>query len=128
MKNIYLFRGLPGSGKNTAAEELCPNVVSADDYFTDDMGEYNWNPKHIKKAHAQCQREAESFMKAHQDVAVANTMTQDWEMKPYIDLAEQYGYTVFSFIVENRHGGQNIHDVPSESIDKMRDRFQVQLG
>jgi hypothetical protein len=60
-------------------------------------------------------------------IIVSNTFTQEWEMKAYFDLAEQHGYTVFSLIVENRHGGVNAHEVPQEALDKMKDRFEVKL-
>lgn len=49
------------------------------------------------------------------------------EMEPYYKLAEQYGYRVSTIIVENRHGSSSVHDVPSETIDKMRNRFQIKL-
>jgi hypothetical protein len=58
---------------------------------------------------------------------VSNTFTQEWEMQPYYDLAKEYGYMVFSIIVENRHGGKNVHNVPEDKINQMRDRFQVKL-
>jgi hypothetical protein len=48
-------------------------------------------------------------------------------MKPYFELATKYGYKVFSVIVENRHGGHNVHGVPEESLEKMRNRFDVKL-
>jgi TPP-dependent 2-oxoacid decarboxylase len=60
-------------------------------------------------------------------IVVSNTSTQLWEMEPYLTMAEENGYTVFSLIVENRHGGDNIHGVPSESIERMKNRFEVQL-
>jgi hypothetical protein len=60
-------------------------------------------------------------------IIVSNTFTQEWEMEPYFELAEKYGYDVFSIIVENRHGGKNIHDCPEEKVQIMRDRFEVQL-
>ncbi len=60
-------------------------------------------------------------------MAVANTFTQDWEMEPYFKLAEEYGYMVQSIIVENRHGGENVHGVPDEAIIKMKNRFTVNL-
>ena len=48
-------------------------------------------------------------------------------MKPYYELAEKYGYAVFSLIVENRHGGKNVHNVPEETLEKMRNRFEIKL-
>jgi hypothetical protein len=58
---------------------------------------------------------------------VSNTFTQEWEMEPYFELAKTYGYKVFSIIVENRHGGENQHEVPEEVLTKMRERFEITL-
>jgi hypothetical protein len=48
-------------------------------------------------------------------------------MQAYVDLAEKYGYRVFSVIVENRHGSSNVHGVPDEVIEKMKERFEIKL-
>jgi hypothetical protein len=42
-------------------------------------------------------------------------------------LAKDYGYTVFSLIVENRHGGRNIHGVPDDKLEIMKNRFEIKL-
>jgi phenolic acid decarboxylase len=60
-------------------------------------------------------------------VVVSNTFTQEWEMEPYYKMAKKYGYQVHSFIVENRHGGVNEHNVPEDKLQQMKDRFQVKL-
>jgi len=60
-------------------------------------------------------------------IAVANTFTQEWEMKAYYDLAKEYGYTVFSLVVENRHNGVNVHNVPEEVLESMKNRFELKL-
>jgi hypothetical protein len=60
-------------------------------------------------------------------VVVSNTFTQEWEMQPYFDMAETYGYRVYSLVVENRHGGVNEHGVSDESLTKMENRFEVKL-
>jgi hypothetical protein len=60
-------------------------------------------------------------------IAISNTFTQEWEMDDYYKLAEQYGYSVFSIIVENRHNGKNIHGVPQDKLEIMKERFQVKL-
>ena len=73
-------------------------------------------------------------MKDHQvntqyypEIVVSNTFTQEWEMQSYIDLAKKYGYQVTTLIVENRHGNSNVHNVPAETLDRMRQRFEVKL-
>jgi hypothetical protein len=48
-------------------------------------------------------------------------------MQAYYDLAKSWGYTTFSLIVENRHGGVNEHGVPDEVLTKMKDRFEIKL-
>lgn len=143
MKTLFLLRGLPGSGKSLTANLLSENgkypVLSADMYFEDSEGNYNWDPTKIKDAHQWCQTQVESNLKIGSDVRllgvstnldkifVANTFTQEWEMRPYYELAEKYGYMVVSLICENRHEGQNVHNVPQETIEKMRQRFEVKL-
>ena len=126
MKKLFLIRGLPGSGKTTFAEEICDKVVSADDYFMDG-NEYKFDAEKLPYAHRYCQKKTETIMKTGHNVAVANTFTKKWEMKPYYELAEKYGYMVFSVIVENRHNGKSIHNVPEETMEKMKNRFQIEL-
>ena len=61
------------------------------------------------------------------DIVVSNTFTQEWEMKPYYDLAKSWGYKVFSIIIENRHGGVNEHGVPEDKLEMMKNRFEIKL-
>jgi predicted kinase len=128
MKNLYLIRGVPGSGKSTFTQTLTPHHWEADMYFINEDGEYKFNIDEIKNAHQWCRDMIEGAMKRNLDkIAVSNTFTQEWEMEPYFKLAEEYGYKVFSLIVENRHGGENQHGVPSDKVQVMRDRFQIKL-
>jgi hypothetical protein len=48
-------------------------------------------------------------------------------MKDYFDLANTYGYKIVSLIIENRHGNKSIHNVPEETMDKMKNRFEIKL-
>lgn len=138
MKNLYIIRGLPGSGKSTFAKKLVGDdflVCEADKYFIDkETGEYNFDFTKIKEAHKFCQDTVETYMKDslvndqfYRDIVVSNTFTQEWEMKPYFELAKQYGYQVTSLIVENRHGGINEHGVPEDKIEIMKNRFEIKL-
>jgi predicted kinase len=135
MKNLYLLRGLPGAGKSTLANQIGDTHFEADMYFINENGEYIFNGADIKKAHQWCQSQVELAMIQNHitygldssDIIVSNTFTQGWEMEPYFKLAESYGYRVFSIIVENRHGGENLHSVPAEKIEEMRVRFEFRL-
>ena len=130
-KELFLLRGLPGAGKSTLAKILVGDKdychKEADMYFVDSKGNYKFDFSLIKEAHAWCQEEVEFLMKYEHKVVVSNTFTQEWEMQDYYDLAKKYGYKVNSIIVENRHGGVNGHNVPQETLDKMRQRFEVKL-
>jgi len=127
-KILYIVRGLPGSGKSTFAQTLTENHWEADMYFVNANGEYKFNMDEIKIAHQWCRDMVEDAMKRGLDkIAVSNTFTMDWEMKPYHKLAEQHGYMVFHMIVENRHGGVNKHNVPVETLYNMHKRFEIRL-
>lgn len=129
-KVLILVRGLPGAGKTTFAHiiESEPNMVfSADDYFMDD-GEYKFDASLLDKAHKHCLNDTERYMRwGAKRIIVANTFTTKKEMKPYFEIADKHGYTVFSVIVENRHGNKSIHNVPKETVNKMNARFDIQL-
>ena len=63
----------------------------------------------------------------NETIVISNTFTQEWEMKPYMDMAKNWDYMVFSIIVENTHNGENVHNVPIEKINEMKQRFIVRL-
>ncbi len=127
-KNLIIVRGIPGSGKTTFAEMISKVIFSADDYHTDKDGNYNWKPENIGKAHEWCQAQTRAAMEQGLDkICVANTSTTEREMRPYKRLAQKFGYKVFYVVVENRHGGKNVHEVPAETLDKMTKRFEIKL-
>jgi predicted kinase len=132
--DLVLLRGLPGAGKSTMAKlimtggGMTDKVIEADSYFYDHMGNYNFDPNKLPAAHNYCKTMVTDYMRMLKPkIVVANTFTQEWEMKPYYELAEQYGYRVHTLIVENRHGNESIHNVPSVSIGNMLHRFQIKL-
>jgi predicted kinase len=133
---LFLVRGLPGSGKTSFATAIWNEyaVCEADKFFYDKEGNYNFDVSKLKEAHTWCKNQVETKMIDHQnnqqyypEIAVSNTFTQEWEMEDYFKLAEKYGYKVVSLIIENRHGGQNVHGVPEDKLQIMKDRFQIKL-
>lgn len=133
---LFLVRGLPGSGKTSFATAIWNEyaVCEADKFFYDKEGNYNYDPSKIKDAHAWCKNQVEIRMGDHQnnsqfypEIAVSNTFTQEWEMEDYLELAKKYGYKVVSLIIENIRDGKNIHNVPIEKINEMKNRFVVRL-
>lgn len=131
-KILYIVRGIPGSGKSTFAKSLGGAHFETDMFYMVD-GEYKFDGSKIKEAHQWCQNSVHNAMilnhtaNLNQVIVVSNTFTQEWEMKPYFDLAKTYGYQVFSLIVENRHGGLNQHGVPEDKVQIMKDRFEIKL-
>ena len=132
---LILLRGLPGSGKSTLAKIILqlrstdePEILSADDFFEDKEGDYNFDPTKLKEAHNYCQfRCSERMRQQKARIVVANTFTQEWEMDEYFKMAERYNYRVHTVVVENRHGNKNIHGVPEDKLQQMKNRFQVKL-
>ena len=132
---LILLRGLPGSGKTTLAKIILqlrstdePEILSADDFFEDKEGEYNFDPTKLKEAHNYCQfRCSERMRQQKARIVVANTFTQEWEMDEYFKMAERYNYRIHTVIVENRHGNENVHGVPENKLQQMKNRFEIKL-
>lgn len=128
-RDLIIVRGLPGSGKSFFAKKLAlPDFIcTADDFLMED-GKYIWTIERLRMAHQKCISKCLNLMRINSEIiVVANTSTSERELKPYLDMAIQYGYRVFSIIVENRHGGKNSHNVPPETLEKMEKRFSIKL-
>jgi len=137
-KKLFISRGVSGSGKSTMSKQLSDNVYSTDEYFMRD-GKYQFDSKLIGKAHKWNQDRVEDAMnKSLSPIVVDNMNRQFWEMKKYVEMANQYGYEVefhqpdwhpdlytsegkwnFDFLK-----GKNVHDVPDEMLKRMIDTYQ----
>jgi predicted kinase len=135
-KILTLVRGLPGSGKSTFANTITNefSVCEADKFFYDKEGNYNFDTNKLSQAHKWCKEQVEIRMKDNQineqfypHIVVSNTFTKEWEMNEYFELAKQYGYMVFTIIVENRHGSKSVHNVPEATMGNMLNRFEIKL-
>jgi predicted kinase len=136
-RRLILVRGVSGAGKTTFAEMITDWVgwencycLSADDFFEDEKGNYSWDLNKLAESHSWCQGYAKKVMgqvTGFRTLVVHNTFTTEKEMEPYIDMAKQFGWEVTTIIIENRHGGISVHDVPEEAIKRQTERFEIKL-
>lgn len=128
MSTLYLIRGAPGSGKTTRAKKMLESQAidvyfEADMYFTDPYtSEYYFDRTKIKEAHLECQSSTDFAMSEGLNVAVANTFTKRWETQPYYELARKHGYSIREIVCDGRY--PNVHGVPEEIVQRMRDNFE----
>lgn len=139
------MRGIPGSGKSTRAAKIMARFqalfgkhsvkCSADDFFLDKDGNYNFDRNKIGKAHGECKRKAAQAMrKGVPLVVIDNTNTTMKEIRPYLDMAKEHSYTVKYCVVGNTdddsikvYAGRNVHGVPEEAIRRMAERLSASL-
>jgi predicted kinase len=121
---LVLIRGLPGSGKSTAARQYFNDCIhlEADMYFTSPQGEYIYDASKIKQAHAWCQESTRIFLNNNKNVVVSNTFTTRKELDFYITYANENNIPYVVFRMKNNYG--SIHNVPQEAINRMSLRFE----
>ena len=61
-------------------------------------------------------------------VDIFNTMTSEEEVLEYQNLAKKLNVKFVSMVLENRHNGISVHDVPQSSIEQMQKRFNIKLN
>ena len=131
MKQLIILRGVSGAGKSTVAEIISEGywpICEADQYHYTECGVYDWKPENVGKAHAWCQSIVRDAMASNiKKIIVSNTSTTEKELKPYLTLAEEFGYQVISLVVENRHGNDSIHEVPQHIRDQQEKRLRGSL-
>jgi len=130
MASLMLIRGLPGSGKSTLAKALlfadyADYCFEADDYFTFN-GVYNFNEGLLDFAHNACRRKTEDALSEGMNVIVANTFTTVSELTPYFTLAKQFNITPVVVLCQGQW--ESIHNVPAETIKKMKKRFEYDIS
>lgn len=121
---LTLYRGLPGSGKTTAASlnVMADYRFEADDYFSPVEGGYWFDATRLHEAHKWCLWRTTEALRRGFRVTVANTFTRISEMQPYLDL----GYPTTVIRCTGRYG--SVHNVSEDTIDSMKWRFQDYEG
>ena len=126
MKKLTIMRGLPGSGKTIKVKEIAKDgaiICSADDFFVDADGNYNYDKSYQGDAHLWCEGKARYYMSNnHPHVIIDNTNVKKEHMKRFLDLAKEFEYQVQIVVVKadvETCIHRNIHQVPEEVIRKM---------
>jgi len=145
-KVLYLMQGVPGSGKSIIARMIADferangkqvSHLSTDDWRFDDDGIYQFDPADNARYHKACQQAAaEDMMNGVEVVIIDNTNIREWEVHPYLVLADIHGYIVQVVSVDAGLGNsitrqeQRREDrrVPSEVIIRMYNEMERLLA
>lgn len=143
--DLYIVRGCPGFGKSTYAKKLLELLVpgwedfeqnpgsykesiSVGFHFEADMffeknGLYQFDISKLHQAHEWCLNSTKkALLSNNSTVVVSNTFTTMKEMRPYVDFSKKYDISLTVYRMTHEYG--SIHNVPPETIEKMKARFQ----
>lgn len=143
MREVVILQGTSGSGKSRHAKALqlyfngrC-EIVSADDWFYNSNGEYNFQPSQLGNAHGEC---FAKFLDRLHDASVGcvivdNTNTSALEISPYMLAAQAHNmrhiHQVAVRIVRVQEddlelcASRNKHGVPLKSIEGQYARIKA---
>jgi predicted kinase len=143
-RRVVLLIGPSGCGKSTRAKEEVRRinefkegtavVVSADDFYIQSDGTYQYDPARASMAHADC---FTNFMAAIKDpsiecIFVDNTNTRKWERQKYTDVCSMLGIAVELWMwriitIQQLRCciASNVHNVPVSVICDMVLRLEV---
>lgn len=136
---MVIMRGLPGSGKSHLAHCIqkahqadgnTAEIYGSDQYFMVD-GEYRFDRTKLHEVHQRNQQAARKDTGSNV-IIIDNTNTTLKELFPYLEIAQAHkrdvliaepktawAWDVDTCVMKNTHG------VPRETIQRMKDRFQV---
>ncbi|MEC8325750.1 MAG: ATP-binding protein [Pseudomonadota bacterium] len=142
MKQVFILRGLPGSGKSHYAQSLCDEMVngdegqfvicSTDDFFISD-GQYRFDKAKLSEYHnLNLARFIRALSQQIPLVILDNTNIKKWEFIAYAEAAYALGYQVKEVVVgeikdkamQHLYYQRNIHKVPLKTINKMAYLFE----
>lgn len=139
-KTIIILRGGSGVGKTTYADKILPQVLettrdkifvcSADHFFTDEEGNYQFDKAQLGEAHKDCRRaftKAVIFNIEHPVVVVDNTNTRQVDMAFYYGLGSLFGTVEIHELTGpsvNEAISRSVHNTPAKAIKRMFGNLQ----
>ncbi|HCV05488.1 ATP-binding protein [Pseudoalteromonas sp. MEBiC 03607] len=143
MKQVFILRGLPGSGKSYYAQSLADELVAGneseyvvcatDDYFYNSEGVYQFDKYKLPEYHnLNLARFINALAEEIPLVIVDNTNIKKWEFIAYAQAATALGYQVKEVIVgeikdkslQHLYAKRCEHNVPLRTISKMAYMFE----
>lgn len=124
---LTILRGLPGTGKSTFARLLATilGVLHVEkDMLCMKNGNYYWEKEQKEKNKNNFLNVVETIMAMECDIIVSGTFTTKKELEPILELAQRYGFEVEIKTTKKEYAVRSIHDVPEETIKKMRDEWE----
>lgn len=127
--NVWIYSGVPGSGKSTAIKNLHPKgtIFSSDDYYCQE-GKYNYVAELIGEAHGWNLRNFIDYVSKTKtgEAVVDNTNTSIVEMAPYVAIAQAYGHKVkvVTLLCDPKKAWErNVHGVPLTTVMAMHEKL-----
>lgn len=135
MVKLYLLIGPSGSGKSTKARKLASEtnavVCSADDYFYDLFGKYNFDANKLGFAHKMCYDKAKRNLEDGKSVIIDNTNLVAKDRKKYLDLALEFGAKADIVVIDTYWSTdvdallvKNTKGTPRHVIERHVEQFQ----
>lgn len=119
---VYLIRGIPGSGKTTHAKRVLHSdvVIEDDDFFTRN-GVYKFIEAELPEAQAFALKRFSLAIADRNNrdktISVCNTFSRRREIAPYIEACKKAGV---EFSVIRMDGTfENVHDIPEYKVHNM---------
>ena len=127
MSTLTIFRGLPGSGKTTRANELGTIVLSPADMYSTRDGKYCWTPEMSEKGRKWAMEILEFSLLHEIDITVAEVLPKIASVMRYVIPAIKKGYKIKVIDCEStidKSFCRNVYGVPIEAIKIMDDAFE----
>lgn len=134
---IVIIQGTPGTGKTTLAQKLAarhPNavVVSADDFFLNETGDYKFDAARLTDAHRDCKRKAEVAISEGKAVIVDNCNANYSDAQHYFTLSSKKPCVAFLKCMSREHSvnvsKRSPHGVPEHAVKRCFDKLETLPG